>query len=198
MRWLTRFAIALLFLAAASALWWLDTVGRPEPERAPGVAAERLPDYYLTGFRIHRYQGSGAPRQTLTGSRLDHFPGTDTADVTGPRVDYRPAGAPAWRMRAEHGTLAQRTDLLELDGDVRLHRPATADSSELLLLTPQLTYDLNAEIAHTERPVRLLSPGSRLDATGMTARLAEQRVQFHHDVRARHDPALAAPGDADG
>lgn len=198
MRWLTRLVIVVLFLAAASTLWWLDTVREPEPEPKPRVDAERLPDYYFTDFRIERYLGDGPPRQVLRGERLDHFPDTDVAAIVQPDVDYRPLAAPQWQIRGDHGTLHQLKDTLELEGAVRLHRPPTAGVHEATLLTPYLRYDLTAEIALTEEPVRMLAPGSRIDAVGMTAWLERGRVELHRDVRARHDPALAATDETDG
>jgi LPS export ABC transporter protein LptC len=198
MRWLTRLAIAVLFLAAASALWWMDTVREPELEPEPRVETEQLPDYYFTDFRSERYRGDGPPRQILTGERLDHFAADDTADVLQPRVDYRPAGAPQWYISGDRGMLARRTDTLDLDGAVRLYRPPATDVREATLLTPHLRYDMTAEIAHTERPVRMLSPGTRIDAVGMTAWLESERVELHHDVHTRHDPALAATDESDG
>lgn len=198
MRWLTRLAIVVLFLAAASTLWWLDTVREPEPEPAPRVEMERLPDYYFTGFRIERYQGDGLPRQILHGERLDHFADTDTADIMQPHVDYRPAGAPRWRIRGDRGTLDRPGDLLVLDGAVRLHRPPATGVDEATLLTPHLRYDMAAEVARTEQSVRMLSPGTRVDAVGMTAWLESERVELHHDVHVRHDPDLAATDGTDG
>lgn len=198
MRWLTRLAIVVLFLAAASALWWLDTVREPEPEPRPQVDAEQLPDYYFTHFRIERYLGDGPPRQILRGERLDHYPDTDIAAIVRPDVDYRPAGAPPWRIRGDHGTLNRPSDLLELDGSVRLHRPPAADVREATLLTPYLRYDMTAEVALTEQPVRMLSPGTRIDAVGMTAWLESERVELHRDVHALHDPGLPATDETDG
>lgn len=198
MRWLTRLTIMILFLAAASTLWWLDTVREPEPEPAPRVETERLPDYYFTQFRIERYLGDGPPRQILRGERLDHFPDTDVAAIVQPDVDYQPVGAALWQIRGDHGTLHRPNDTLELEGAVRLHRPPTADVREATLLTPYLRYDLTAEIALTEEPVRMLAPGSRIDAVGMTAWLESERVELHRDVRARHDPNLPATDENDG
>lgn len=197
MRWLTRLAIVVLFLAAASTLWLLDTVREPEPVPEPRVEMEELPEYYFTEFRSERYLGDGPPRQILIGERLDHFAADDTADVLQPQVDYRPVGAPQWHIRGDRGTLARRTDILELDGAVRLHRPAAADAREATLLTPHLRYDMAAEVAHTELPVRMLSPGTRVDAVGMTAWLESERVELHHDVHTRHDPSLAATDETD-
>ena len=115
-----------------------------------------------------------------------------------PYLDYRPAGAPAWQIRGDHGTLAQTTDVLELEGAVRLHRPRAPDVREMTLLTPKLRYDMAGEIARTEREVRILTPGSRVDAVGMTAWLGPDRVELHQQVRAVHDPALAPQGGNDG
>lgn len=198
MRWLTRFTIVVLFLAAASTLWWLDTAREPEPEREPRVEAERLPDYYFVDFRIERYLGDGPPRQILRGERLDHYPDTDVAAIAQPDVDYRPVGAPRWQIRGDHGTLHRPNDTLELEDDVRLYRPPAADVREATLLTPYLRYDMTAEIALTEQSVRMLSPGTRIDAVGMTAWLESERVELHRDVRARHDPNLAATDETDG
>jgi len=198
MRWLTRFSILVLFVAAASVVWWLDTTREREPETPPTAAAEELPDYYFTAFRIARYTAPGAPQQILRGEHLDHYPVTATAEIRRPRVVHQPIDAASWRLRADSGTLLETSDIVQLHGNVRLHRPAAEGTREFTLLTPRLTYAMDPEIASTEAPVRMRSPGTRVDAVGMTARLARDEVDLLDRVRVRHDPALAEGDAGDG
>lgn len=197
MPWLTRLSILALFIVAASAAWWLDTTREPERDAIPDAATAGLPDYYLADFRISRYVDEGQPRQVLDGERLDHYPGTDSAEVRRPRLTHQAMSAPVWDARGDHGTLLQQTDVVELRGNVRLHRRGGGQVREFTLLTPQLTYEMGPEVARTEQPVRMFSAGTRVTATGMTARLDVEEVELLDDVRVTHDPALAAgaPGD---
>ncbi|MDZ7830040.1 MAG: LPS export ABC transporter periplasmic protein LptC [Halofilum sp. (in: g-proteobacteria)] len=198
MSWLTRLSILVLFVLAASTFWWLDTTREPERDAAPTAAAEELPDYYFTAFRIERYTMPGPPAQVLRGQRLEHYPINNTADIEQPRVVHQPADAPLWRIRGDSGTLYENADLVELHGNVRLLRPASDSVRAFTLLTPSLTYAMQAEIARTEQAVQMRSPGTRVEATGMTARLAQGEVDLLHAVRVRHDPALTDGDATDG
>jgi lipopolysaccharide export system protein LptC len=198
MPWLKRLSILALFLLAASTFWWLDTTREPERAAAPTAAAQELPDYYFTAFRIERYTMPGPPAQVLRGRRLEHYPINSTADIEQPRVLHQPVDAPLWRIRGDSGTLYENADVVELHGNVRLLRPATDRTRAFTLLTPSLTYAMQAEIARTEHPVQMRSPGTRVDATGMTARLAQGEVDLLDDVRVLHDPELADGEATDG
>jgi len=198
MRWLTRLSILVLFLAAASVVWWLDTTRERDRQPAPAAAAAERPDYYFAAFRIARYTAPGAPREVVHGEHLDHYPVTRTAEIRQPRIVHQPVDAPSWRIRADSGTLFETSDTVHLHGDVRLHRPATGSAREFTLLTPRLTYAMRPEVASTEAPVRMRSPGTRVDAVGMTARLARDEVDLLDRVRVRHDPALAKGDASDG
>lgn len=198
MPWLTRLSILALFLLAASTFWWLDTTREAERDAAPTAAAQELPDYYFTAFRIERYTSPGLPAQVLRGRRLDHYPINSTADIDQPRVVHQPADAPLWRIRGDNGTLYENADIVELHGHVRLLRPAAGSTRTFTLLTPSLTYAMRPEIARTDQPVQMRSPGTRVDATGMTARLAQGEVDLLDEVRVRHDPALTDGEATDG
>jgi len=198
MPWLTRLSILALFLLAASTFWWLDTTREPDRDAAPTAAARELPDYYFTAFRIERYQAPGPPSQVLRGHRLEHYPINSTAEIEQPRVLHQPANAPLWRIRGDTGTLFENADVVELHGNVRLRRPASGSMRAFTLLTPSLTYAMQPEIARTEQPVRMHSPGTRVEAIGMTARLAQGEVDLLDEVRVRHDPALADGDATDG
>lgn len=197
MIWLTRLSIVLLLIAAASAAWWLDTSRQPALDDTSDAAVAELPDFYFTGFRISRYVADGAPEQILRGVRMDHYPATDSAEVDGPRLIHQPAAAPLWRIRGDTGTLLQDSDVVVLHGSVRLHRPGSRQVRPFTLLTPELTYAMQPEIARTDQPVRVLSPGTRVDAIGMTARLALGEVELLDQVHVTHDPALAGEEGAD-
>lgn len=198
MSWLTRLSILALFIAAASTFWWLDTTREPEQVSTPSAAAAELPDYYFLGFRIARYTATGLPRQVLHGERLDHYPITSSAELRQPRVIHRPVNAPLWRIRSDNGTLLEASDIVKLHGNVRLHRPGTGTVRTFTLLTDRLSYAMRPEIARTEQPVRMHAPGTRVDAIGMTARLARGEVDLLDEVRVKHDPGLADGNATDG
>lgn len=190
MPWPTRISILVLFVVAASAFWWLDTSREPDRAAAPSAAAAQLPDYFLDDFRISRYAAAGPPQQVLVGERLDHYPITRTAVIGRPRVTHQPGNADPWHIRGEQGTLFEEADRVELHGDVRLHRPAGERTRAFSLRTERLDYAMQTEIARTDRPIEMRSPGTRVDAVGMTARLTVGEVDLLDDVRVLHDPAL--------
>ena len=95
------------------------------------------------------------------------------------------------RRRNATGTLvpdAQRNeDRLELEGNVELHKPLT-QGDFIELSTSALTVYVASEEASSKVPVELRMRGSRLDGSGMQARLAENYINLN-DSHGTHEPA---------
>lgn len=191
MRILGRLGILVLVVAAASAMWWLETL-REAPEEQPAPPeARHEPDYYMNDFRLRAYEGAGAPRYVLHGERLTHYADDGSAEVTEPRLRYATAeaGAP-WHVRGRRGILRPGGDVVDLERDVVLHREPD-QRPPITLRTTRMTVFTDAGRAETDRPVTVVSPGQRVDAIGMTAYFGPELIELHQDVRGRYDPAIA-------
>ena len=190
MRILGRLGIIVLVIAAASALWWLDTLRerRPAPEADPQARHE--PDYYFNDFRLRAHERMGPPRYVLEGERLVHYADDGTAEVTEPRVRYGGNGDAPWRVRGRRGILSPDGKVVRLEEDVLMRREPT-ERPPVMLRTAHMTVSTEAGRAETTAPVTVVSPGRRVAATGMTVLFGPGLIQLHEDVRGYYDPAVA-------
>lgn len=190
MRLLARLGVLALIIAAASALWWLDTLRAPdEAPRAP-AEARHDPDHYFDGFQLRAHEGAGPPRYVLDGRRLVRYADDGSGEVSAPRLRYTPAGAPPWNVTGERGTLAPDGDRVDIEGNVVMTRmPGERDA--VTIRTDRMTVFTEAGRAHTDRPVTVDGAGWRAAAIGMTTLFGPDLIELHRDVRGRYDPGHA-------
>lgn len=189
MRILARLGLIALVIAAASALWWLDTLREREPEPVVDPEARHEPDYYFDEFRLRAHERTGPPRYVLEGERLVHFADDGTAEVTQPRLTYGVGEASPWRVTGRRGVLGPDGDVVDLYQDVVMQREP-GDRPPVTLRTSHATVYTAAGRAETERPVTVVSPGWRVRAIGMTARFNAGLIELHQEARGRYDPTI--------
>lgn len=186
MRILARLGVTVLVIAAASAIWWLDALRERQPAPTAKPKERHEPDYYFEDFALRAHQTEGEPRYVLHGERLVHFADDDTSEVTEPRLRYdRPEDDP-WHVSGRRGVVNPRGDVVDLYEDVVMEN--RGGQQPMRLHTSRMTVYTEAGRAQTDRPVTMTSPGSRVDAVGMTAWFESDLVELHEDVRGRHDP----------
>lgn len=177
--------IALVAIAAAT-VWWLDSLRQAErPDPVP-PAARHEPEHYFDDFRLRSYEVPGTPVSILHGLRMVRFADDETSEITEPDLDYHDPAGPPWHVTGDRGTLDADGDRLDLEGDVQVTRFDPGEKP-ILLVTPVLTVFIGPGIAETDAPVDITGPGWTGTAVGMTARLNEGQVDFHHDFRGRHE-----------
>ncbi|MDX5410648.1 MAG: LPS export ABC transporter periplasmic protein LptC [Thauera sp.] len=156
--------LALAALAAASV--WLERVTRIDD---PVMQEEQTgPDFIAEQTRVVGFGVDGRQRYELLAERLEHFPASDVTRLHQPRL----------QMQGEQGkTLisARRADVspggeqVDLAGEVRVRRPATAETLPLTLDSETLTVWPDAHRALTDSPVVLTRGEARATAQGMRA-----------------------------
>lgn len=193
MRTLARLVVAALVITAVVALWWLDAAREASEVETADAGERHEPDYYFDDFRLRAHGGAGGPGYVLEGRRLLHYADDGSAEVTAPRLRYRPADGDPWRARGNTGVLAAAGDRLDIDGDVVLVRDPPA-GGPTVMETAHLTVFTEAGRAETDRPVEATGTGWRATATGLTALFGPGRIELHSNVRMRHDPVDAEDG----
>lgn len=90
-----------------------------------------------------------------------------------------------WQMIANSGVVFNRGERIVMSGDVHAWQETPPNASHFR--TPELTYFPDKEIAETDRPVTISSPGSLVSGVGMKASLAKQTFHLLAEVKSRHD-----------
>ena len=152
---------ALLMMLFAMGTWWLvRSAPKPPDTSAVRQLAAGEPDYFMRGFSMREFDGSGQLRSQLTGEEGQHYPASSTLDVREPRlrfVDKQGRLSTASARRAEARDDGSEVRLL---GNARVERQASraASGSE----QPRLSFEgeylqafIDAERVRSDQPVRL-------------------------------------------
>ena len=187
MRILTRIFVIVLVLAAASGLYWVDTLRRTGPVREQADATPHEPDAYFVDFTMRHFEQAGAPTYRLDGERMTRFADDRTAVVERPDLDYRPVDGAPWRATAARAKTNPDGDRVDLINEVVLRQLPT-DAAPMTIRTSRLTVLTGAGRADTDRPITAEGGEWRIDATGMTAWFDRDVVELHQEVNGRYEP----------
>lgn len=175
---------ALVLLAVAAA--WMTIAGFRTPAGEAAEASAERPRYHIEGARWQRHDAQGLPLFELTARDVDYF---DGASMEMTDIEVLTDGHDGeWTLTAARGTVPAGKNVLTLHPDVELNG-RTREQRPLMLQTPSLALDWVARTLDTNESVVARSLGQTLDAVGMHADWAAQRVAFKSQVQVRHEPA---------
>ncbi len=152
-------AILMAFFALGS--WWLV---RSLPSFFAEPSAKQVrhtPDYFLEHFSVKSFDNSGRLTREISGDRAQHFPDTDTLDISnvvmhGQNQDGKRASARAERALAK-GDGSQVTFM----GSVQFSQPASArgapSQAATELRSQEIKVDIKAERVVSDVPVEIRS-----------------------------------------
>ncbi len=166
-----------------------------EPEISFSVSDKAFPQVYMNNVQTREFDAQGKLRYELSTPRIGHYqidpdaPGKkDYTLIQTPQITFYDADEKApWRVTAAHGRSEANGQLIRLMDNVLIQQ----DSSEqglLQITTSELSVRTREQFAETDKAVKMRSAKGHIDATGMTADLAESRVQLHSQVNAVYDP----------
>jgi lipopolysaccharide export system protein LptC len=163
--------IILMGLGALGTYWLARNTpvfSLPETPRA----ARHEPDYYMRGFSVKTFDGTGRLKSEVFGSEARHYPDTDTLEIDKPRIrSYNARGVLTVATALRALTNADGSEV-QLIGDAVVTREATraADGHS----TPQLEFRgeflhafLNTEQVKSHKPVTLLRGPDRFTADSL-------------------------------
>lgn len=183
-----RGSLILAAVALIAALtWWAQ--GRVKTGEGPlRLQAPAVPDYFMDDYSILVTGEDGRPRYRLSGRRLAHLPEDDSGVLTRPILQIFPREGPVWTIEAESGWVTGGGDEVQLHGAVRIDQPGDAATTPLRLETESLALRPQENIATTDDPVLAVSPGARVNGSGMYADLNAHRIELLAQARGVYDP----------
>lgn len=178
---LTFPALGLLALVAG----WLVFEGFREPAPEETVAEADRPRYHVEGSHWRRYDDTGAAIFEATVASIDYFD-DESMELSGIAFATRGERG-SWELLAPRGSVAAGETRLLLRPQVDV-RGEPVHQSRTDIQTSTLWVDWAARTLATDDPVVASAPGRRLEAVGMRADWAGERVEFLDDVKVRHEP----------
>jgi len=177
--------IVVLAIALISR-WLLTTVETPTGRVAP--EARHDPDYFLENFKITVYQPNGAPAYHLDATHMNHYPDDDTMTMQNLKLDYRDDENQTWITTANNGVAYQNIEVMQLDGDVRIHRQTPKPDQAITITTTSLRIDFPNKHASTEAEVKIFDKNSTITAKGMDVDMAAGHLTLLSQARGHYVP----------
>lgn len=172
--------IVLAALAAATTLaTWRGDEASPPVE---SVAEAEPLGYYARGARLSRTDEQGRFAYRIFAERLDELPGDEALQLTGVRVEYRPADETAWSLTAASAKYTRDGSLLDLVGEVEV-RSSPADGAKPVTITTQrMVFSPDTSSAESEDAVQIRVGGWQLEGMGLRADLKEHVLRLESEV----------------
>lgn len=175
--------IVIGILAALSS--WLSRERVTEGFIAARTPAH-VPDYYIAGFSAAAFTAEGIPRHRLSAENMTHFADDRSTVLVNPHLSFLDERSETWQLDAGRGQIDASGETLLLSESVKVrHAGATAQFIELQ--TREITVHPNQQTATTRAPLTITAPGSRIEAAGLDADFAEERLVLY-TVRGRYEP----------
>jgi len=186
MQRITSWFPVVLLAAVAAMTVWLDQQVQPA-ERARDGKARHDPDYVVEKLAATRFGPDGIPRYSLSARHMVHYPDDDTTYLEAPRlVNFSRTNATV-TVTSKTATVSSNGEHAYLKDDVRLVRSAYADKSELTVQTSYLHVIPDADIAETDKPVRISDARILITAVGLEFNNQTRILKLLSNVRGRYE-----------
>ena len=155
-----------ILLVLAGLTFWLRYASELPGVRNDGQFRHD-PDCIVTDATLRKIDQTGRLQYTLKAADIRHYLDDDSSELLRPHLVYLSAKKPTVTMSAERGHLSKDAEQVDLYGDVRVQRAATAKDPELVAMTPELTVLPDDEKAFTKMPVLITQGKSWVKGVGM-------------------------------
>lgn len=156
-----------------------DTVTFEKTEQ-PGYSA-RNAELIETGV-------DGRPLFRLDAETIHQRSQDDSVDLDNVHMSYRGERSSQWALTAEHGTVREGNERIELDGNVRVVGVMPGTSDLATIRTEKLTFNTRLQVADSREPVTLSFGSREIHATGIVANLKDEHVKLESDIHGRYSP----------
>lgn len=178
----------ILMALMALGSWWLV---RSTPTFTPAPSAEQVrheADYFMRNFSIRSFDARGRRKNELSGEYAQHFPDTDTVEITNVRLQAYSELGGVTTATAERGISNADGSEVQLFGNAHVTRAPTAGQAPRPVPLSEFRSEFlhvytNAERMKTHKPVLLVRGSDRFMADAMEYDNVSQTVSLRGHVR---------------
>jgi len=175
--------VMILLAILAAAATWFATLQRQETAPAVERAENTEPlGYYIRGARVQRTDEEGRVAYQVFADRLDELPNDQRLQLTGVKVEYRPADETPWWISAATASSAKDLSQIDLVGDVELRSAPTDGSEPWTVVTESLRFSGDTSKAEAEHLVEIRVGDWRFDAVGLRVDLKGETLELESQV----------------
>ena len=180
----TRRGLIVAALLAAVTYWLASGDGDRGDDPIEGLDMQL--DYALENFELRAFDEEGAPSLRLWAPRLTSDAETNIGQVESPRLEVRHEGF-TWNMMADTATISDDQQQVFLGGAVHIERNGALTTDRVDIDSSDVTVEVDARVASSDRKVRMADASGTLEATGFRVDMLEDEFQLHSDVQGVYD-----------
>ena len=158
------FPLSLLLTLAALTFWLRYASEQPDARRDGKYRHD--PDYIINDATLRKLDNTGQLAYTLKSPEIRHYPDDDSTKLRLPILIHQNPKKPSITMTADDAHMSSKGEQVDLTGNVRIHRAATAKDAEMVVTAPQLTVLPDEEKAYTRHPVLMTQGNSWIKGVG--------------------------------
>ncbi len=189
----TLWVIVLLALVLGGAyLYWDNASGRKIAQQARQElrsAQGEESDYYGDGLVNRQYDKEGRLEQSFAAAKSAHYASTASTFFEGPLISAQDSNGRTWQIRAEKGSMKDKTREIILQNQVVIEPLNTPEAEQVQVETNELFINLQNKSAQTDKAVRISNANSVTTGMGMSFSVPEQILELHQQVRTQYAPS---------
>ncbi|MEI7614024.1 MAG: LPS export ABC transporter periplasmic protein LptC [Betaproteobacteria bacterium] len=159
------FPLTILF-ALAGLTFWLR-VATELPEIRHDGKHRHDPDYIVTSAQLRKIDETGKLKYTLKATDIKHYPDDDTTDLSQPDLVFLNPKKSTLTLTSDLAHMSKDGEQVDLYGNVRIVRAATAKDPAMIATTPELTVFPDEDKAFTKSPVLITQGKSLIKGVGL-------------------------------
>ncbi|ASY37322.1 LPS export ABC transporter periplasmic protein LptC [Taylorella equigenitalis] len=162
----TILAFGLLILLVI-ATWWASEYAKKSIPVDTAVVKKNKPDAWTGNFKMITSDEKGNAINRLKGTRIDHFPQGDFYIIDNPNLIGQNIDTPRTIGTATKAQVLENGDLIILDGNAVVNRPATDKQPNIKIESDKLEIHTKTGIIETKTEVVVHHGESILKGVGM-------------------------------
>ena len=135
-------------------------------------------DLTVTNINFKEFNQKGELANYLETPLVEHVPKNNTHLLTKPHIIVKEEDKAPWDINAQYAKAVKGGQKITFSNDVTIAQKKDIKNGNILLRTEEITYFPNKKYAITKKDVKLQQDESIVEATGLKAFLAENRIQF--------------------
>ncbi|EMP55998.1 hypothetical protein MSNKSG1_09003 [Marinobacter santoriniensis NKSG1] len=181
------FALAVILAATALLLWRSGDQPVTDTTNAE-LRGPAEPDGFVVDGRYTEYDQDGNLDVRFSSPRIEQFEEGNLTTIEAPEAElFGDPDTLPWKVKAEHGSLLQDSNLLYLTGNVKVNRQIGQRTATLE--TTKLTLDNDQNIIYTDAPVTITDNVGVTRSKGMKAWINDRILELNSQVEGRYETA---------
>ncbi|MEM7026792.1 MAG: LPS export ABC transporter periplasmic protein LptC [Pseudomonadota bacterium] len=184
---LNRRKLAVLLLIGVGISFWLLKLLTDE-DKIDLMEFAHFPDYYMHDFSTLTMTEEGKPKNLLEAEYMAHYPDDNTTELTQPRMKFFRLDEPPMHVRADKGWVTSDNEVILLTGNVYLYQNDAQGNRDFELIADDARVLVDEDYAETDNAATVIKNRTVINAIGMRAYMAEQRMEFLSNVQTTIEP----------